>query len=246
MSVFSRIYNLVQFKKFKKLKKVNYFFRRIGASAYFQEYIREKSVGLNLKFTHYSFSPHNPLTCGPLSVRWICESYHAAFDYIEKRNSIESLLEIGCGYGLSTWFLRDSVKGKTLGLDINPEAIKVAKYLFDDVDYVCSDYKNFFKQNPKVFFDIIIISRGPVKSDYIKIILQHCNQLIFIGYRTRSLKSFLFWEHKYKGKHLSFSTTVCSKKNKNSISLSYIKYFFTWHYLQSFIHSVQNRYYPPL
>ena len=175
----------MQFKNFKKLKKVNFFLEGLEHQTYFQEYIREKSVGLNLKFTHYSFSPHNPLTCGALSVRWICECYHAAFDYIEKRNSTESLLEIGCGYGLSTWFLRDSVKGKTLGLDINPEAIKVAKYLFDDVDYVCSDYKISFKQNPKVFFDIIIISRGPVTSNYIKLILQHCNQLIFIGYRTK-------------------------------------------------------------
>lgn len=247
MSITSRIYTLITFKKFKELKKINYYFRQIGAHSRFLGMIRKKSENLEIKLTNYSFSPHNPITGGIFCSRWICESYHAAFDFLDNKYRPKSLLEIGCGYGLSTWLLNDGVSGEIKGIDINKEAIKVASHLFDCVEYECVDYIDFFNKNPKAFYDVILVSRGPVKRSYIPTILNHCNKLIFIGYRAKSIKDFLFWKHKLKGKQLSYSTSVCEKnKRNNSISPLYFKYFFTWHYLQALIHSIQHRYFFPL
>ena len=44
------------------------------------------------------------------------------FDYLDV-NPPKSLLEIGCGFGLSTWIMNDSTKKKAVGLDKNKQAI---------------------------------------------------------------------------------------------------------------------------
>ena len=43
MSISSRIYNLLIFKNFKHLVKINKFHKGIGSSSRFAQYIREKS-----------------------------------------------------------------------------------------------------------------------------------------------------------------------------------------------------------
>ena len=81
MSVLSRIYIKIIFKKFKKLKKINSFYRNIGSKRLFSILIRDRSTYKNFTFSKYSFSPHNPLVGPPDSIRWICENYHSIFDY---------------------------------------------------------------------------------------------------------------------------------------------------------------------
>jgi len=249
MSITSRFYNLLLFRNFKNLKKINEFHKSIGSSNRFAEYVRKNIDGYNLNFTNYTYSPHNPLIGPDRAMRWICENYHSVFDYLDK-NKINSLLEIGCGYGISTWILKDITKKKIIGLDINKEAIDGAKKLFkkddEQIDYICSDYLEYFNNNPNAYFDTIITCYGPVKKDHIEVIMKHCNSFIFVGYRAKNLKSFLFWKHKNKGKHLSFSTTLITKKNIKGISIMYPKYYFTWHYFQCFIHAVSNKYFIPL
>ena len=78
-------------------------------------------------------------------MRWVCENYHAAFDFLDKTKT-KSLLEIGCGYGISTWILKDCVKDEILGIDINKEAIDGANKLFPEVNYQCFDYLDYFKK----------------------------------------------------------------------------------------------------
>ena len=250
MSIISRIYSKIIFKNFKKLKKINDYYRNIGSKSKFNNEIKERSINLNFTFTKYSFQPHNPLL-GDNCIRWICESYHAVFDYLEK-NPAKSLLEIGCGFGVSTWVMKDAISGKTIGLDMSKEATSTAKQLFPEVEYICDDYKNYFKKNPSAFFDIIVVCNAhPVINRKMgekaeeKKILKHCNKFIQVGYRARSLKSFVHWEHKAEGKQLSYSTTLI-ENGKKGISIKYPKYYFTWHYIECFIHAIIHRYYIPL
>ena len=264
MSVLSRIYVKILFKKFKKLEKINFFYRNLGSKKSFSVFIRDRSVNKNFKFSKYSFSPHNPLTGPPNAIKWICENYHAVFDYLDV-NPPKSLLEIGCGFGLSTWIMNDSTKKKAVGLDKNKEEIYNAKTLFPEVNFICDDFKSFFKKNPKAFFDVIVASNGPVRirKKYSKFdkngleidttkkdkilnekILSHCNTFIQVGYRAKTFKQFISWEHKASSKHLSFSTSLVNGKNRG-ISLKYFKYYLTYDYLNKLLHSFANRYYPP-
>ena len=254
MSVLSRIYIKIIFKKFKKLKKINSFYRNIGSKRLFSILIRDRSTNKNFTFSKYSFSPHNPLVGPPDSIRWICENYHSIFDYLDN-NPAKSLLEIGCGFGLSTWIMNDAVKEKAVGIDNNKEAINNAKKLFSEVNFICDDFKSFFKKNPKAFFDLIVVSNGPIKirkkyknkeEEIINTqILKHCNRFIQIGYRAKTINQFLFWDHKAIGKHLSFTTTLLEGEKKG-ISLKYFKYYFTYDYINKLISSIINRNYPPI
>ena len=254
MSVLSRIYSKLIFKNFKILKKINIYYRDFGSKSNFAIYIKDMSINFNYKFSKYSYQPHNPHIGAEGCIRWICESYHAVFDHLEKRPA-KSLLEIGCGFGTSTWIMKDAVDGKTVGLDISKEAITSAKKLFPGVKYICQNYKEYFKKNPSTFFDVIVICNGPFKirrkfmnvqhQNMKKLLLKHCNRYIQVGYRARNIKQFLFWEHKAEGKQLSFSTTLV-ENSKQGIYKKYFKYFFTWHYLQCLLHSIIHRFYIPL
>ena len=289
MSIISRIYTKIVFKNFKKLKKINYYYTDIGSLQKFSNLIKDRSENFNYTFSKYSYQAHNPLIGADKCIKYICEKYHAAFDYLDSK-PVKSLLEIGCGFGVSTWILKDAVSGETIGLDINKEAIKTAKKLFPEVKYIQEDFKKYFKKNPSAFFDVIISSDSPFHmpkknselndlnksrkkihetSQHLasgrklikgheniilyrklnlrtaKEILNHCNKYIQIGYRAQNIRSFLFWEHKAKGIQLSYYITLIDGK-KNRISWKYLKYFFTWHYLQSIIHAIRNRFYIPL
>ena len=79
MSLVGRIYKKLIFKKYKKLKKIEKFHRSFGSGNRFGSLIRDRSDGLKLQFSHYTFSPHNPLISPDKAMRWICENYHAAF-----------------------------------------------------------------------------------------------------------------------------------------------------------------------
>ena len=247
MSFLERVYTKIVFKKYKKLKKINEYYTNVGSKNKFNSLIKRKSNNLDYKFTDYSFSPHNPVSQSDRSIKWICENLHAAFDYLENNKiNYKTILEIGCGFGISTWILNDIAEKKITGLDINKEAIDTANYLFNDCEFICSDYLEFFKKNPNIKFDLIISCFGPVKISEVDLILQHCNEFITIGYRAYKSEHFFKWTHKREGKHLSFSTTLITKDRKTKFSLKYFKYYFTWFYLESLLHSIKNRYFIPL
>ena len=53
MSLTSRIYSKIIFKNFKKLKKINEYYRNIGSMNRFASMIKQRSVNLNYVFTKY-------------------------------------------------------------------------------------------------------------------------------------------------------------------------------------------------
>ena len=112
------------------------------------------------------------------------------------------------------------------------------KKINESSQYLASG-KKFIKGRENIIFNKKLNLRTA------KEILNHCNKYIQIGYRAHNIRSFLFWEHKAKGIQLSYYITLIDGK-KNGISWKYLKYFFTWHYLQSIIHAIRNRLYIPL
>ena len=146
------------------LQKINYYYTDIGSLQKFSNLIKDKSENFNYTFSKYSYQPHNPLIGSDKCIRWICEKYHAAFDYLDSK-PVKSLLEIGCGFGVSTWILKDAVSGETIGLDINKEAIKTAKKLFPEVKYV-QEEKLLLEYRDKVIMFVLILrcnSRRTIK-----------------------------------------------------------------------------------
>ena len=55
MSFTNRIYSKIIFKNFKKLKKINYYYRNIGSMNRFANMIKQRSENLNYTFTKHSF-----------------------------------------------------------------------------------------------------------------------------------------------------------------------------------------------
>ena len=246
MSILSRFYKKVIFKNYKKLVNVNHYYSGFGAQNNFLDFLRKNSLNLKYRFTDYSYSPHNPLIFPSNSMRWICEAYHSVFDYIEK-NEVKSLLEIGCGFGIAAWIMKDGVKGQIDAIDINPEPIYVAKKIFKGVNFQNISFEDFLKKQNKKY-DLIVACNAPFFSkqnqEKSEQMLDYCDNFIRVGYRAKKPRDFLFWEHKMKGKQLSFASTLVSKKK--SYTSFYIKYYFTWYYLNCLIHAIKHRYFIPI
>lgn len=94
------------------------------------------------------------------------------FDFEEKYNFFEKLtvalaefinigknstvLDIGCGYGVSTKILKDIFNTKVVGIDISEDMINFGKKIFPDTDLKVLDGENFSSVFDKNSFDIAI------------------------------------------------------------------------------------------
>jgi SAM-dependent methyltransferase len=246
MTAMGKLWKKAHHRKYKNLVKLNELYLKIGAWRAFGSEMVKRSEGLNMEITPYFFSPHNPIS-NPKSIEYIAERYQSVFEYVDNEK-VESILEVGCGFGLSCWIMSDAAE-KVVGLDISSMAVETAKAMFPECQFIEMDVQKYFEENPDVHFSIIINSAGPVpirkgKRQLFKTILEHCDVYIHQEYRAKSWREFLFWEHKLPGRQLSPTTTACGK-GKSGISWNYLKYFFNWRYLDLFRHSMHNKNFPP-
>ena len=77
----------------------------------------------------------------------------AEFINIEKNYTI---LDIGCGYGVSTKILKDIFNTKVVGIDISEDMINFGRKIFPDIDLQVLDGENFSSVFNESSFDIAI------------------------------------------------------------------------------------------
>jgi len=234
-------------RRYRHLEKINrYYMRRKGQRRFELEIGRRLGDdALTVDVDQYFLSGHNPLTHVNSVNTWIVERYRPAFRYIDRERP-NSILEVGCGFGVSTWYLTDAAD-HVVGLDMSPAAIGVAKRLFPESDFVCSEVSAYFDENPEAYFDIIVSCYGPLKLDWCERYRKHFGVLIKVGARPAktgpkriSRRDYLRGKHKLPGYHLGFNCTVYDGRRKG-VSLAYPLSYFTWSYLHEFLHYLRNR-----
>lgn len=110
-----------------------------------------------LKIADYYNKAFNKYGDTPEGLAWdnqinLNKRYEVMFDIIKQHNS--TILDFGCGYGgLYEWILANKKPVEYVGLDINKEALKIAKEKYPKTIWIDSDiHKNIFDLN----FDYII------------------------------------------------------------------------------------------
>ena len=231
--ILKKIYNKIihiNYKNFPKIKK--YYTNFFNSKTLWVNELSNRMNNRNFDIDgKYSFSPHNPITNPYLVLDWLIDRLQPFFEYFDNKD-VSSILEIGCGYGVSTWILKDKFK-EAVGLDISENAISCAKKIFPEVDYVKSDVMEYLKQNPDKKFDVILSCYGPPVD--LNEIMKHCKYFVRVGYRPKSINGAIFkMSEKQKGLQLAFSTTVVSEEFlSNKISKSYFKYYFSTFFLRN-------------
>jgi 2-polyprenyl-3-methyl-5-hydroxy-6-metoxy-1,4-benzoquinol methylase len=242
--ILKKIYNKIIHKNYQNFPKIKKFYTNFFNSR--TEWINELSKRFdNNEFDmefKYSFSPHSPITNPYKVLDWVIDRLHPFFEYFDKKN-VNSILEIGCGYGVSTWFLKDKFKNTT-GLDISENAISTAQKIWPEIDFVKSDVMEYFKNNPDKLFDVILSCDGPPVD--MEKIMKHCKYFVRVGYRPKTISGAIFkMTEKLTGLQLAFSTTVVSEDfKKNIIKTGYLKYYFTPYFFRNLTDSITKKYFP--
>jgi len=81
----------------------------------------------------------------------------------ESSGSAPTILDIGCGYGdllraIRRWSKKRNLKPTLLGVDLNPEAIRIAREVTDQADQIDFSVTDVFDLPPERRFDIIVSS----------------------------------------------------------------------------------------
>ncbi len=242
--IFKKIYNKIihkNYQNFPKIKKyyTNFFNSRTLWINELSKRLDKKTFDMNNK---YSFSPHSPITNPYKVLDWLIDRLHPFFEYFDNKK-VDSILEIGCGYGVSTWFLNDKFKN-VIGLDVSENAILTANKIFPEIEFVKSDVMNFFRENPDKKFDVILSCYGPPID--LDVIMKHCKYFVRVGYRPKKIMGALFkMNEKHLGLQLAFSTTVVSEEfKKNKIGINYFKYYLTPFFFENLINSIKKKFIP--
>lgn len=242
--ILKKFYNKIIHKDYKNFPKIKKYYTNFFQSKTF--WINELSNRMNKKSfdmdDKYSFSPHSPITNPYHVLDWLIDRLQPFFEYFDEKE-VNSILEIGCGYGVSTWFLKDKFESVT-GLDISDNAIKSAKKIFPEIDFVKSDVMQYFDENPEKKFDVILSCYGPPVD--LEKIMRHCKYFVRVGYRPKKISGATFkMTEKMQGLQLGFSTTVVSDEfKKNKISRLYFKYYFTPFFIRNLIDSFTKKFIP--
>uniref|UniRef100_A0A7V2ZK77 Class I SAM-dependent methyltransferase n=1 Tax=Ignavibacterium album TaxID=591197 RepID=A0A7V2ZK77_9BACT len=64
------------------------------------------------------------------------------------------ILDIGCGFGLLLNTFKEEGYNNLVGVDISEEQINIAKKLFPEIDFICSDLISYLKNN-QVKYDLV-------------------------------------------------------------------------------------------
>ena len=73
-------------------------------------------------------------------------------------NKNDNVLDIGCGNGVGTRFLKDFCSG-VIGIDIDPDAVAQAGSLFEDISdlyFYTADAENLYDFDPPYIYDVIV------------------------------------------------------------------------------------------
>jgi len=242
--ILKKIYNKIIHKNYKNFPSIKKFYTNFFNSKTF--WINELSKRMENKNFEmegkYSFSPHSPITNPYKVLDWLLDRLQPFFEYFDEKN-VSSILEIGCGYGVSTWIIQDKFIDTT-GLDISKNAIDTANKLFPEINFVKSDVSEYFKQNPDKKFDVILSCYGPPIN--LEEIMKHCKYFVRVGYRPKKINGAIFkMDEKYRGLQLAFSTTVVSDEfKKNIIHKSYFKFYLTPFFFRNLIDSITKKFIP--
>jgi len=248
MGIFSSIAKVTH-SRYRRLEKINRFYLERGAQARFEAELLKRINGRKLEVfgEEYFFSPHNPLAHSATVMRWICERYKTAFKYLD-RHPPSTILETGCGFGISTWLLSDLTEN-IVGVDQSAVAIDVASNLFPESQFVCSGIGEYFEMNPDVYFDVIVDCYGGFQREWCETYRSRFGVLIKTGLRPRkkllTVGQYLRWQYKLKGYQLGFNCTLYDGKTVG-IAPTYPLSYLSWSYAHELLHSLrQEKIYPP-
>lgn len=213
---------------------IDLYARASDARSRWEEEIARRAEGITLTLTRDYFWHMNPLFEPNLAMQYVVGRYEAAYDAIA-RIKPNSVLEIGCAHGLSSW-LMTSWANEVVGLDLNPARVEVGSKLFPEITMVVGDWRNYLETSGRRF-DVIVCSHGPVHWD--ELLARHCDHYFYIGYRTNDWGKALIGGHKIAGRQLSFSTTHWTK-DARGLQPSYFRYFFRRNWLKETRHALSN------
>jgi predicted O-methyltransferase YrrM len=86
--------------------------------------------------------------------------------FLLQLHSVNLSLEIGCGIGVSTRYIADSVNGRLISIDYNRQRIEKARLYLkgrENIEFLCIDAEEYLRRNKKKFDFVFVDS---VKSRY--------------------------------------------------------------------------------
>jgi SAM-dependent methyltransferase len=220
---------------------IDRFYRARDARTAWPDEVARRAQGLDLKIGPDFFFHMNPLYEPNSAMQYIVGRYEAAYDALARLRP-QSVLEIGCAQGLSTW-LMTSFAARVTGLDIREDRVAIGRHMFPEVEWVVADFRAFLSGASGRFFDVIINSHGPVYTA--PEITASCRSYIYIGYRPQTWRAALTGSHKIAGRQLSFSTTL-QAENQSGVDGGYWQYFLRRNFLKEAKHALVNRHALPL
>lgn len=238
--------------RYRRFDKINRYYLGRRSTQSFEREIAKRlgNDPLPVNLGRYFLAGHNPISHPAAVMKWIVERYKPAFKYLDRQPPLKSILEVGCGFGVSTWLLSD-IAENVVGLDYSQDAIRVASRLFPEAKYICSETSAYLDANPDVFFDVLISCYGHFEKEWCEKYRKNFGIYLQIGCRPfrakLSRKEYLAFKHKLPGLQLGFNCTLYGGP-RNGIALSYPSHYFTWSYLHEFHHYLRHRdvMYPPI
>ena len=231
-------------RKYKHLKKLNKYLLEDKSKSMplFNSLVKSRAEGLNLDISKSFFSPRNPLH-SIYALKTLYMRYRAVLDYLDIHKP-KSILEIGCGIGLSSWILSD-LTDNIIAIDNNLNEIAIARRLFPEVEFVVADAYKYIEQLEPGQFDVLISVFGPIIdyslanktfNKYFHVakfpVLKRENEKGNMSIAEKR-KMIISGRHRFEGIHLSFNTTIVSNEQKGFSSI-YFYYYFTYEYLNLF------------
>ncbi|MFH1053772.1 MAG: class I SAM-dependent methyltransferase [Candidatus Woesearchaeota archaeon] len=108
------------------------------------------------KFINIPGNVYNKYTSKNLIVKLLMERFYGDFSSLLKRTDAKNVIEVGCGEGYITKYLKDNNNIDIIGIDLEESIIEKAKELHPDMRFFIGDiYQTNFPDNS---FDCVIAS----------------------------------------------------------------------------------------
>ncbi|MFH1316214.1 MAG: class I SAM-dependent methyltransferase [Candidatus Woesearchaeota archaeon] len=108
------------------------------------------------KFINIPGNVYNKYTSKNLIVKLLMERFYGDFSSLLKRTNAKNVIEVGCGEGYITKYLKDNNNIDIIGIDLEESIIEKAKELHPDMKFFIG---NIYQTNfPDSSFDCVIAS----------------------------------------------------------------------------------------